>query len=432
MGTDGVTLTGALARVAGSDVGSYAINQGALAISSGSNYSIQYTSANYAITARPIIITANLAQNKVYGELDGLLSYTLEANSLGRGWVAGDQFSGAIARAVGEDVATNYAINQGTLANNNYTITFVAANFSISRRPVYVLANAGQTKVYGETDPILTYTVAAKATGAGLLGTDGITLTGNIARATGEDVGDYAINQGTLATSAGANYNIQFTPENFSITQLALVVVADKTPTINLSANRATKIYGDVDPLLSVSLGDGSRLVGGDNLTDVTGIITRVAGENVGNYDVLLGRGSKTANYNIAYNSSNGAFTISQRAITLAPIIGNKVQGSTDPILGVNLIAGSLALTDSINEVVGEISRTPGEAAAVYDVLLGRGEKASNYQVTFDNNNGAFLIKPSVELPVAGVILTNVDEAVKRKNGGGRSGRRSAGGKCLP
>ena len=56
------TLTGAQARIAGENVGSYAFNQGTVTVSdsnSGANYTITYVSDNFDITARPITITAD-------------------------------------------------------------------------------------------------------------------------------------------------------------------------------------------------------------------------------------------------------------------------------------------------------------------------------------------------------------------------------------
>ena len=64
-------------------------------------------------------------------------------------------------------------------------------------------------------------------------------LTGSLTRATGENVGSYAIGQGTL--SAGGNYTIAFTGANFSITQALL----------NVTANPLSKVYGSTDPALT-------------------------------------------------------------------------------------------------------------------------------------------------------------------------------------
>ena len=67
-----------------------------------------------------------------------------------------------------------------------------------------------KSKTYGDADPALTYTGA-------LHGTD--TFTGSLARVAGEDVGSYAINQGTL--SAGSNYTLTFVGANLTITRAA-------------------------------------------------------------------------------------------------------------------------------------------------------------------------------------------------------------------
>ncbi|MBU3615591.1 hypothetical protein ICN46_11885, partial [Polynucleobacter sp. Latsch14-2] len=119
-----------------------------------------FTGSNGTITARPIIITANSNQTKVYGNADpASYTYTPEANSTGRGLVGSDAFTGALTRATGENVNT-YAIGQGTLANSNYTISYVPANFAITPRPITLTASSA-TKIYGETDPSLAVTITA-------------------------------------------------------------------------------------------------------------------------------------------------------------------------------------------------------------------------------------------------------------------------------
>jgi hypothetical protein len=73
------------------------------------------------------------------------------------------------------------------------------------------VAAVPKTKVYGETDPALTYT------SDGLV--NGDALTGSLSRAVGTAVGTYAISQGTLANP---NYNISFTGADFTITAASL------------------------------------------------------------------------------------------------------------------------------------------------------------------------------------------------------------------
>ena len=74
----------------------------------------------------------------------------------------------------------------------NYSYTFQSAGGTINQRAITVTADPGQTKVYGTADPTLTFQV----TGGSLVMGD--SFSGSLSRATGENVGVYAILQGTL------------------------------------------------------------------------------------------------------------------------------------------------------------------------------------------------------------------------------------------
>src|SRR5439155_1314114 len=205
-------FTGALTRVAGESVGTYAIEQGTL--SAGGNYNIVFTGANLTIDPRAVTVTAD-AKSKTYGDADPALTYQITSGSL----AFSDSFTGALTRVTGESVGT-YAIEQGTLAlSNNYTLTYVGANLTITPRDLSVTADA-KTKAYGASDPALTYTHGMLYNGD----TDSV-FTGSLTRASGGNVGTYAISQGSL--SAGSNYNILFTGANFTIDPRNLTVTAD-------------------------------------------------------------------------------------------------------------------------------------------------------------------------------------------------------------
>ena len=72
VGTD--AFTGALTRVAGENIGTYAIQQGTL--TAGANYALTYAGANLTITARAVTVDAD-AQTKGYGDADPALTYTI-------------------------------------------------------------------------------------------------------------------------------------------------------------------------------------------------------------------------------------------------------------------------------------------------------------------------------------------------------------------
>jgi autotransporter-associated beta strand protein len=233
----GDSLTGALDRVPGENVGAYAIQQGTLAASPAANYALSYVGDTFAITARPITVTADPGQTKIYGEADPLpFTYSVVGGpgTTGSAIVSGDSLTGALGRVAGENVG-NYAITQGTLAASpaaNYALSYVGDTFAITVRPITVTANPGQTKIYGAADPLpYTYTVVG---GPGTTGNPivaGDSLTGALDRVAGENVGGYAIQQGTLAASPAANYLLTFVPASFVITPATLTYVADAVKT---------------------------------------------------------------------------------------------------------------------------------------------------------------------------------------------------------
>jgi len=84
-------------------------------------------SQNFTVNARAITVTAD-AKTKVYGATDPTLTYAITSSSL----LLGDDLSGSLARATGSDAGT-YQIQQGTLSNAKYAITFVPADLVITR-----------------------------------------------------------------------------------------------------------------------------------------------------------------------------------------------------------------------------------------------------------------------------------------------------------
>ena len=90
-----------------------------------------------------------------------------------------------------------------------FTPSSASQEVLVLTRPVTVTADS-KTKVYGELDPVLTYQV----TSGSLVFTD--TFSGNLSRDPGEDVGSYAIRQGTLALSE--NYDLTYVGDKLTIT----------------------------------------------------------------------------------------------------------------------------------------------------------------------------------------------------------------------
>jgi gliding motility-associated-like protein len=319
-------FTGTLTRDVGESVGSYAINQGSLALNS--NYSLSFVSANFAITPKAITVTADNA-SKVYGSIDPVLTYTVSAALVGT-----DTFSGNLSRIAGENIGS-YAINQGTLAlSANYILTVNPANFSITSKSITITANAGQSKVYGQTNPILSYAI----TSGGPLIT-GDAFTGTLSRATGESVGSYAINQGTLALNS--NYSITYVPSSFAISQATLTIRADNKE----------RFFGNANPPLTATY---VGFVNGETNTVLTTQPTLSTTANlasaIGDYPITVS-GAAATNYAISY--VNGILKVKAGAPT-----------------NINLASTTLYENKAVGTNAGTLSSTSDDPSATFSYTL--------------------------------------------------------------
>ncbi|MFH1479102.1 MAG: YDG domain-containing protein, partial [Candidatus Omnitrophota bacterium] len=264
------------------------------------NYSLIVPVLTADITPKLITVTANASQTKIYGELDPEFTY------IGDELVGADSYSGDLSRTDGENVGT-YAIGQGALtAGGNYEITFISDNFTITPKPITVTAVA-DTKVYGDGDPVFTYT------GDELIGSD--SYSGSLSRTTGEDVGTYAIEQGTL--TAGGNYEITYSGADFTVTQKPITVTA----TID------TKPYdGTVDSIGIPEIIEGS-LVGDDTATWTQAFDTKDAGDKTLTPSGTIEDGNSGNNYEVSFVPVSGAIT--QKTLTVTATGIDKVYDRT-------------------------------------------------------------------------------------------------------
>ena len=351
---DGVSAT--YSRVAGESVvsGPYLISAVLSSTDVLANYDVTYNTAYFTINPKPITITAD-AKSKVYGLPDPAFTYVVT------GLEDSDSVVGGMARLPGENVAT-YAITIGTLtAGPNYSITFVSADLTITKRPITITAD-DKEKAIGDDDPELTYTITT-----GSLAYDNA-ITGDLVRDAGEALGTYPIKVGSLAIddgNGGANYDLTFVQGTFTIKQITLTV----------TAQAKTKVYGTADPVFTYTVSDP--------LVPLTGSLSRVAGENVGTYAITIGTLSAGPDYAITLVSAD--LTISPRPITITADDKEKVEEDPDPELTYQITSGSLAFDD---DIVGELSRVPGEDVDTYDILIGTlaiddSNGGANYELTF-------------------------------------------------
>ena len=194
-------------------------------------YSINDFTVTASISPRELVLSNFTASNKVY---DGTTAATGGAFQDDR--IEGDvlnftfnyAFENANAGVNKQVLFTNIAISGGT-DQNNYTLATNTGNATatITPRPLSIKAD-DKSKKFGEDDPALTWTLTAGSL------VSGDAVTGQLQRQSGEAVGTYAIQQGTL--TAGSNYSINFTPGVFSITPADLIVTIEPQAAVTAGA----------------------------------------------------------------------------------------------------------------------------------------------------------------------------------------------------
>jgi len=379
------SLAGAITRVSGETPGTYGLLRGSL-VNTDYAFSMSSPSVVFTINSPPTItVTPNSGLTKVYGNSDPTLSYQITSGTF-PGTVS---LTGSLARASGDTPGT-YAISQGTLAisDSNYTlIVATGVTMSITSPPaITVTPTSGKTKVYGNSDPTLTYSI----TSGTLPGT--VSLTGSLSRATGINVGTYAISQGTLAIS-DPNYTLivatgvtmAITPRPITIKAVTQSKSYDGTtsstgvPTIT----SGTLAPDDTDVLLTQAF---------DSANSGTRTLTPVAEIKAPLLVVV------TSNYNITAVTASG--TISQTSLRVTPVSGqSKIYGNSDPTLTYSVTSGGAPYSISLT---GSLSRASGEAVGTYAITQGTlAAPGSNYALTVAPGITMSIVKREIAITAA-------------------------------
>ena len=141
----------------------------------------------------------------------------------------------------------SYPITAASGASANYTFTYVAGTLTVTQAVLTVTAN-NQAKVYGAVNPALTVIYSGFVAGdnAASLTTQPTATTTAV---TNSPAGSYPI---TAAGGVSNNYTFTYVAGTLTVTKAVLTV----------TANNQTKVYGAVNPALTVIY---SGFVAGDN-----------------------------------------------------------------------------------------------------------------------------------------------------------------------
>ena len=375
-------FVGALARDEGESVGKYNIILGSLAINE--NYNITLITNTFEILKRTIEIVPSLL-SKTYGDEEPVITYQI-IGSL----VEGDELEGELYRDRSQSSSENVGSYDivCSLSNSNYEIIFGSYYFEIVARPITIKADDIEI-TYGDAEPTLTYQI----TSGNLIGEDKIS--GSVYRIPGNNVGSYAIRS---SLTLGKNYSVTFINGTFTIKPLDLVLKVDNYE----------KEYGQIDPIFTYSIESG-KLINGDTLH---GEITRVSGEDVGNYK--LESNIYNSNYNITINEAY--LTITPKNVYLVASIYDKVyDGTTVATLRNPYVTGLIdsdvvLLYDRENCARFESSEIGNDINVYLSNISLFGTKASNYHLILPEVLTADIT--NAELESDGVKIESKQQAI--------------------
>jgi len=297
-------------------------------------------------------------QNKVYGEPVPALTATI--TGLVNGDTAADAYSGAPSLATTATATSSVAGNPypisaaaGTLVSDvGYAFAYVNGQLTVVARPITITADAGQVKVYGDPNPAAyTYTITGGPGTTGSAIVAGDTVSGALARAAGENVGAYAINQGTLAVAPAIDYNVTYVGGNFTITPATLTYVANPVSVAE---------FAPLPPFTGSVTGFKGADTIGSATTGTLDFTTTVANTFVAGFYPIWGSGLTANNGNYVFVQAPGNATAFEVAASGQGNVAGTVQAQRIERCG----DGAFAYADPVGSLPCALSEHGAERAA--------------------------------------------------------------------
>ena len=249
------------------------------------NYNLTFVNGSLVIGKASATVTGNSASVTYTGLAQSVNGFT--ASGLVNGETTAVLTSVTAGGATGTNAGTYTNAVSGTAAN--YNLTFVNGSLVIGKASLLVTAD-NKSRVYGDANPTLTYTVTGYVNGEGASAYSGSpTLT---------TAADLASNVGNLVITAAAN---NMSAANYDFRYANGVMRINARPiTVTADANQSKVLYS-ADPILTYTLeakSEGRGLVGLDTFS---GNLTRALGEDIGNGYAILQGTINNGNYAINF-----------------------------------------------------------------------------------------------------------------------------------
>lgn len=348
------------------------IHDDAISVSGGAdeNYDFTYTAADFEVTKATLTVTAD-SKTKIYGSANPTLTFGYS------GWKNSDDASDLInepSASTALSLTTSAGIYDDAItvsggSDDNYDFTYVPADFEITKAMLTVTADT-KTKVYGEVNPAFTYQYSGWRNDDNASNLTTLPYASSILSET-TPAGTYD-NAITLTGGADENYNFTYVPANFEVTKATLTITADAK----------TKVYGDVNPGLTLSY-DGFKNADNENVIDLVPAVSSNVEmlTNAGNYPISLSGGADN-NYDLVL--VNGNFRVERAELKVTADDKTKIYGQANPALTIRY-SGFVADQDqSVLDVLPSVSTdaVQNSDAGSYDILVS-GAVDNNYSFVY-------------------------------------------------
>ena len=376
---DGLTLT--TAYESGMNVGNYDIT----VVITGENDNFDITTEKATLTVAQRTLNVTIADaSVVYGNdftptlslatVEGLIEGDDAGLTLGTSYVKSNA-------TAGKDETIFCAIT-----NENYALNANEATLSVEKRAL-TIAIGNASIAYGSAFDEISHGITSGTLANG----DVYVATKDCNYAVGDDVDSYILN----AVIAIANGNTDKT-DNYDITvEQGTLTVNALEISVAIDGNTDKSItYGDALPEITASYtGDKYAL---DDIV-VSTICNYVAGNNIGNYDIMLGveitRDGNDKSNNYVVNYGTGTLTVNKRAVTVKLDGKSTTYGENAPELTYT-VEGTFASTDNAvimpttNYVKG-MSVKPYQISATTSITSKNSDedKSANYDITVIDNS---------------------------------------------
>ena len=355
------------------------------------NYLEKVLTADFTINPTPAtLIGAPTPNDRTYNGLNQALvidkNVTVEHGEMMYS-LNGTNYSYGVPTRTDAGTYTVWYMVKGTDGYGDTEPAFVTV--TISKATITVTPAAGQNKVYGQNDPTLNFTASAGQNG------ETASFNGALGRDTGENVGSYAITQGTLALKdngsfKASNYELVVeTDSTFEITKKTLT-------NLDLSGLTVTKVYdsGTGAGTLTGTIGFVGK-VGNDDVSILVETVGEYDDANVGTGKTITLTLKLDGAQKYCYTLESGTIQfasaeITQRnvEITGAAVANKTYDGNTDaPVTSVTIpgLNGNLVMGTDFEIVSATFSdKNAGDNKTVTIQVELIGGAATNYSLTSD------------------------------------------------